>query len=60
MGRFFYNSVAILAMLGAATDNALAGVAVTVPGPIAGAGAPALLVIAGAYWLVRRMRQRGK
>lgn len=37
-------------------DPALAGV--SVPGPVLGAGAPALAVIAGAYWLIRKRRSR--
>ena len=59
MRRVLINGLAILSMLAVATETALAGIAV-VPGPIAGAGAPALLAIAGAYWLVRHMRKRGK
>ena len=39
-----------------ASSPALAGV--TVPGPVLGAGAPALAVIAGGYWLIRRYRRR--
>ena len=35
---------------------ALAGT--VVPGPVLGAGAPALAVIAGGYWLIRRYRRR--
>jgi uncharacterized membrane protein len=53
------NGLAILSVLAVATETALAGTT-AVPGPIAGAGAPALLAIAGAYWLVRHMRKRGK
>ena len=53
------NGLAILSVLAVATETALAGVS-GAPGPIAGAGAPALLAIAGAYWLVRHMRKRGK
>jgi protein-S-isoprenylcysteine O-methyltransferase Ste14 len=52
------NGLAILSVLAVATETALAAIAV--PGPIVGAGAPALLVVAGAYWLVRHMRKRGK
>jgi hypothetical protein len=28
-----------------------------VPGPVLGAGAPALVGIAGGYWLIRRLRR---
>ncbi len=31
---------------------------IIVPGPIAGAGLPALAVVGGAYWLVRKLRNR--
>ena len=54
------NGLAILSMLAVATETALALSAYPSPGPIVGAGAPALLVVAGAYWLVRHMRKRGK
>jgi uncharacterized membrane protein len=37
--------------------DALAGT-VVVPGPIAGAGLPALAIAGGAYWLVRKLRSR--
>ena len=40
----------------AAAGPAMAGVAV--PGPVLGAGAPALAVIAGGYYLIRRYRRR--
>ena len=58
MNGFLYRGFVVLALLGMATQSALAGFAV--PGPIVGAGAPALLGIAAAYWLYRRMRQTGK
>jgi hypothetical protein len=38
-----------------ASSPAIAGV--TTPGPVLGAGAPALAVIAGGYWLIRRFRR---
>jgi hypothetical protein len=60
MRRVLIDGLAILSVLAAATETALAGINVAVPGPIAGAGAPALLAVAGAYWLVRHMRKRGK
>ena len=37
-----------------ATDPALAGM--TVPGPIIGAGLPALALFGAGYWLVRKRR----
>ena len=39
-----------------AVDPALAGT--TTPGPMIGAGAPALALFAGGYWLIRRRRRR--
>jgi uncharacterized membrane protein len=30
-----------------------------VPGPLVGAGLPAIAVLAGGYWLVRKLRDRG-
>jgi uncharacterized membrane protein len=40
-------------------SSALAGVGpVIVPGPVAGVGLPALAVVGGAYWLVRKFRNR--
>ena len=32
--------------------------AAPVPGPIIGAGLPALAILAGAYWFVRKFRER--
>jgi hypothetical protein len=40
-----------------ATDAAVAGIT-PAPGPMIGAGAPALAVFAAGYWLIRR-RKRG-
>ena len=36
-------------------EPALAGPSVGVPGPIAGVGLPALVLIGGAYWLGRKL-----
>jgi hypothetical protein len=38
-----------------AADPALAGF--PVPGPVLGAGLPALAIVAGGYWLIRRRRR---
>jgi lipopolysaccharide export LptBFGC system permease protein LptF len=53
------NVIAIVgAMAAAAIFAATPAIAGTpVPGPVLGAGAPALAVIAGGYWLIRRMRR---
>jgi hypothetical protein len=42
------------------TDVALAGTTIiaAVPGPMAGAGLPALAVAGGALWLFRKLRSR--
>ena len=51
--------IVVLALfgVGALTDTALA-VAVSAPGPIAGVGLPALVVIGGAYWIGRKFLGR--
>jgi hypothetical protein len=41
------------------TEAAYAGISAT-PGPVAAVGAPALLVIGGAFMAVRYLRSRGK
>ena len=43
-----------------ATEVALAGDIATVPGPVAAIGAPALLIIGGAFLAVRYLRTRRK
>ena len=39
-------------------EPALAGLSVGAPGPIAGVGLPALVLIGGAYWLGRKLCDR--
>ena len=48
--------IAGLALVGFAVlvEPALAGGAVAAPGPVAGIGLPALILIGGAYWLGRK------
>jgi hypothetical protein len=48
--------IAVLASVGfaALAESALAGVG-GVPGPIAGIGLPALVVVGGAYWIGRKL-----
>jgi hypothetical protein len=58
---FFKNSAQVLVCLAVAcvglTDLALAGGPfVAVPGPLAGAGLPALASAGGALWLFRKLR----
>ena len=52
--------IAALASVGFAVlaDTALAGGPSGVPGPIAGVGLPALILIGGAYWLGRKFFSR--
>ena len=41
-------------------EPALAVVSDPAPGPIAGVGLPALLLVGGAYWVGRKLFGRGK
>ena len=50
-------ALAALGIIGASLEPALAG-NVGVPAPIIGAGLPAIAVLAGGYWLVRKLRER--
>jgi hypothetical protein len=44
----------------ALVEPALAGISVAAPGPIAGIGLPALVLIGGAYWVGRKLFGRKK
>ena len=46
-----------LAIVAVAADPAWAGVA-PIPGPVIGAGLPALALFGAGYWLIRRRRRR--
>jgi hypothetical protein len=48
---------AVLGVTAASIEPALAGF-ITVPAPVVGAGLPALAILAGGYWLIRKFRQR--
>jgi uncharacterized membrane protein len=50
-------ALAALGIIGASIEPALAG-PVSVPAPIVGAGLPALGILAGGYWLIRKLRER--
>ena len=52
--------IAGLALVGFAVlvEPALAGLSVGAPGPVAGIGLPALVLIGGAYWLGRKFFSR--
>ena len=48
---------ALLGLIVASIEPALAGLKVAVPAPLIGAGLPAMAVLAGGYWLVRKLRR---
>ena len=48
-------AIAVLSVIAASTEAALAGG--VVPAPVIGAGLPALAILAGGYWLIRKVRQ---
>ena len=48
---------ALLGLVVASIEPALAGL-VPVPAPIVGAGLPALAILGGGYWLIRKIRGR--
>ena len=47
--------IAGFASVAAFVEPALAGGAVAAPGPIAGIGLPALVLIGGAYWIGKKV-----
>ena len=47
---------AVLGITAVSIEPALAGV--SVPAPLVGAGLPALAILAGGYWLIRKVRER--
>ena len=48
---------AVLCVTAASIEPALADI-VPVPAPLIGAGLPALAILAGGYWLIRKVRGR--
>ncbi len=46
----------VLCITAALIEPALAGT-IAVPAPVVGAGLPALAILAGGYWLVRKVRK---
>jgi len=48
---------ALLGLIVASIEPAFAGLKVPVPAPLIGAGLPAMAVLAGGYWLVRKLRR---
>ena len=50
--------LAVLVVVAASIESALAGPGTPVPAPLIGAGAPALAILAGGYWLIRKFRER--
>ena len=51
-------ALAVLCVTAASIGSAFAGVGPSVPAPLLGAGAPALAILAGGYWLIRKFRGR--
>ena len=49
--------LAVLVVVAASIESALAGPG-SVPAPVIAAGLPALAILAGGYWLIRKVRQR--
>jgi uncharacterized membrane protein len=47
---------AVLGITAVSIEPVLAGV--SVPAPLVGAGLPALAILAGGYWLIRKIRER--
>jgi lipopolysaccharide export LptBFGC system permease protein LptF len=56
LGRIFAIVVAAIGTALSIVEPAFA--TAPVPAPIVGAGLPALAVLAGGYWLIRRLRER--
>jgi hypothetical protein len=50
-------ALAALGVIIALIEPALAGV-VSTPAPVIGAGLPAIAVVAGGYWLIRKLRKQ--
>jgi hypothetical protein len=48
-------AIAVFGIIAASIEPAFAAV---VPAPIVGAGLPALAILGGGYWLIRRLRER--
>ena len=49
-------TLAVLGLTAASIEPALAGT--PVPAPVVAAGLPALAILAGGYWLIRKVRGR--
>jgi hypothetical protein len=60
MRSYLYTISVTAAALFAAIEAAFAGSVTPTPGPVAAVGAPALLVIGGAFMAVRYLRSRAK
>jgi len=50
--------VPVLGVLIALIEPALAGAPIATPAPIIGAGLPALAILGGGYWLIKKLRRR--
>ena len=64
MGSHLYSKTFVLAVVVLGMALSLVGSAfaqngvVPVPAPLIGAGLPALAILGGGYWLIRKLRQR--
>ncbi len=50
--------VPVVGVMVALIEPAFAGPTVTTPAPIVGAGLPALAILGGGYWLIKKFRKR--
>ena len=62
MGSHLYSKAFVLAAMALGMALSLVEPAFaqnSVPAPLIGAGLPALAILGGGYWLIRKLRQRG-
>jgi uncharacterized membrane protein len=57
-GKTFVLGVVALGMALSLVESAFAFNGTPIPAPLIGAGLPALAILGGGYWLVRKLRQR--
>jgi hypothetical protein len=50
-------ALAALGTLVGSIESVIAGPTASVPAPIIGAGLPALAILGGGYWLIRKLRE---
>jgi len=54
-GTFF--ALVAFGLFAGSIEPALAGPTTSVPAPIIGAGLPAIAILGGGYWLIRKLRR---